>query len=92
MEYADKLVKDGNLTLAYNEFIEVYENTNMFEAGYNAACILEAQEKYEVAQDFLLDLYNRTGNTKALELLKDVRYEIRQRDKLIQQNKTRGLN
>ena len=92
MEYADKLVKDGNLTLAYNEFIEVYENTNMFEAGYNAACILEAQEKYEEAQDFLLDLYNRTGNTKALELLKDVRYEINQRDKLIQQNKTRGLN
>ena len=92
MEYADSLVKEGNLVLAYNEFIKVYETTNMFEAGYNCACILEAQNKYEEAETFLQDLYNKTGNSKALDLLKDVQYEIKQRDKLIQQNRNRGMN
>ena len=92
MEYADSLVKEGNLVLAYNEFMKVYETTNMFEAGYNCACILEAQNKYEEAETFLQDLYNKTGNSKALDLLKDVQYEIKQRDKLIQQNKNRGMN
>lgn len=91
MKYADDLVKDGNLTFAYKEYMEIFEKTNMFEAGYNAACILEAQGKYEEAETLLLDLYNLSGNSKALELLKDVRYEILQRNKLIQQDKTRGL-
>jgi hypothetical protein len=91
MKYANDLVKDGNLTFAYKEYIEIFERTNMFEAGYNAACILEAQGKYEEAETLLLNIYNTSGNSKALELLRDIRYEISQRNKLIQQNQTRAL-
>lgn len=92
MKYADELVKNGNLTLAYKEFIACSNQTGMFEAGYNAACILEAQEKYTDAESLMLELYNRTGNTKAKEALNDIRYEINSKKRFETQQETRTKN
>ena len=89
MEYADKLAKDGRLTLAYKEFLEIYNSTGMFEAGYNAAIILVAQEKYEEASDLMSDVYRTSGNLKARDALKEIQFEIQSRDKLQKQTETR---
>ena len=89
MEYADNLTKDGRLALAYKEFLEIYNSTGMFEAGYNAAIILVAQEKYEEASELMSDVYRTSGNIKAREALKEIQFEIQSRDKLQKQTETR---
>ncbi len=89
MEYADNLTKDGRLALAYKEFLEIYNSTGMYEAGYNAAIILMAQEKYEEASDLMSDIYSSSGNTKARDALKEIQFEIQSRDKLQKQTETR---
>lgn len=85
MENADSLVKSGNLDLAFTEFIKIYNSTSLFEAGYNAACILEAQEKYEEALELMKEIYKKSGNKKAKNALDEIRFEITSRDKLQRQ-------
>ena len=89
MEYADKLAKDGRLTLAYKEFLEIYNSTGMYEAGYNAAIILVAQERYEEASELMSDVYRTSGNLKARDAIKEIQFEIQSRDKLQKQTETR---
>lgn len=85
MKNALELVKDEQYNLAYDEYYDVYEKTGLFEAGYNAACILSVYEMYEDAEKLFLELYNNTGRKEALEALNDVRYEIKARNELLKQ-------
>lgn len=85
MEYADSLAKEGDITLALAEFLEVYESTDSFEAGYNASRILEAQGNFAEAEKIMLALYQKTGNKKALQALNEIRYEMQCANKLQKQ-------
>ena len=89
MEYAKKLVKQSNYLLAYNEYLDVYEKTSMFAAGYNAGCMLFVLERYEEAEAMFEDVYNKTGNPKAQDALREVQTEIRFQEKLDQQANNR---
>lgn len=89
MKYANELAKKGSYTNAYKEFLEVYETTGMFEAGYNAAMLLVVLEKYDDAKILMTELYSQTGSQKARNALKDIQYEIKSREKYLQQQQSR---
>jgi hypothetical protein len=69
--------------------LEVYETTGMFEAGYNAAMLLVVLEKYDDAKILMTELYSQTGNQKAKTAIKDIQYEIKSREKYLQQQQSR---
>lgn len=86
---ADKLADDGMIPESYNAFLKVYKSTGMFEAGYNAAILLEAQGYYQDAEMLMSELYENTKDDRAYEALKDIRYELNQYKKLVNQNQNR---
>jgi TolB-like protein len=59
------LVKGGNYRNAQEEFQRLYQDTGSFEAGYNAALLIEIQGNLEGALAYMQQVYNQTGNPKA---------------------------
>lgn len=76
MEYADKLAEKGYFDESYNKFIEIYRNTGMFEAYYNAAIVLQAKGELQNAKDMMKQLYLQTFDSRAERALKDIEDEI----------------
>lgn len=76
MKYADKLAERGYYKESYEKYMEVYRFTGLFEAGYNAAIVLEAQGNYYEARDLMKSLYLQTLNYKAERALADIEKEI----------------
>lgn len=87
---ADSMADDGMIRESGELFYNVYQETGMFEAGYNAALIFEALGEYRQAEAIMQDLYNATADSRALSALKDIQNEIKQYEKLIEQNKQRN--
>lgn len=86
MELANKYAKNGLIEESYKKYVSIYEASYLFEAGYNAAVILEAQGRLEEAQELARKL-TRTGDKRAFKLLNDINYEIKQRDAYLSQQK-----
>lgn len=76
MKTADRFVKDGLLESARTLYLKIYDSRGYFEAGYNAAIILEAQGRYEDAYTEMHDLYLAFGDKRAATAMNDIRYEI----------------
>lgn len=90
MEEANRLAKNGAISQSRELFESVYESTGLFEAGYNAAAILEAQGKYDEAKELAEELVQKTGHKKAIRLLDDINYENSMNEKLKKQNEARS--
>lgn len=82
MKNADKLASSNYLVESYNEFYRIYEETGLFEAGYNAAVLKEAMGMLSEAQNMMNDLYNKTKDKRAYDALIDINNEIYQANKL----------
>ena len=82
MKLANEFVKDGQINIAKEEYLEVYKQTGLLEAGYNAARLLEAQGNYEEAEKIMFEIYYLSGNKKASNALNDIRYEIKAAKKM----------
>ena len=82
MKLANEFIKNGQINLAKEEYLEVYKQTGLLEAGFNAARLLEAQGNYEEAEKIMFEIYQKTANKKAFNTLNDIRYEIRAAKKL----------
>ncbi len=82
---ADGLAKKGFYEEALEGFTAVYESTEMFEAGYNAAILMEALGYLDKAEESMNNLYIVYGNKKALSALKDIRTEKAKAAKLQRQ-------
>ena len=82
MKLANEFVKNGQINLAKEEYLEVYKQTGLLEAGYNAARLMEAQGNYEEAEKIMFEIYQKTANKKVYNALNDIRYEIRAAKKL----------
>lgn len=82
MKYANELVKNGQINLAKEEYLKVYKQTGLLEAGYNAARLMEAQGNYEEAEALMSEIFYISNNKKASRALNDIRYEIRAARKL----------
>ena len=90
MDTAYEFLKLGNKDDARDLYLEVYEKTGDFTAGYNAAMLLEAEGNLDEARILLATLVRETGNKKAVKALSSVEYEITQRDKLRAQESARN--
>jgi hypothetical protein len=86
---AHKLTKQGLYPLAQSAFMTLYEQQGIFEAGYNAALLLEATGQLETAEQLMLQLFVATNNKKAEKALKEIQKEIRYAQRLQYQKQAR---
>lgn len=86
MKVANELAKNGFTEESYEKYISIYNQRKIFEAGYNAAIILEAQGKFKEAQTLAEELVRKFGDKRAMTLLKDIRNEIALAEKYENQN------
>ena len=85
MKAADKLAKDSYLQSASQEFTRIYEDTDLIEAGYNAAILQEALGNLSLAEKMMEELYQAHPDSRVAKGLSDIRYEITQAKKLQKQ-------
>ena len=82
MKNADKLAKKNCITESYDEFIRIYRETELFEAGYNAAVLQLALGNLNTAKEIMEELYNKSFDKRALDALSDINNEIYQAQRL----------
>lgn len=89
MKYADKLADKGYLEESYNQYMSIYESTGLFEAGYDAAIVLEAQGKFVEARKLMKSLYEKTSDSRAAKELESIENEINLQKRLVDQENKR---
>ena len=82
MKLAKEFIKNGQINLAKEEYLKVYKQTGLLEAGFNAARLMEVQGNYEEAEKIMFEIYQNSANKKVYSALNDIRYEIRAAKKL----------
>lgn len=87
-KYADKLAKDGYVKESYEAFTNLYKATEMMEAGYNAAILLEAMGNLTEAEELMMKLYKKFPVQEVKAGLYDIQNEIKQAKKLKTQTET----
>lgn len=89
MEYANKLADKGYYQDSYNEFMRIYNETGLMEAGYNAAVVLEAMGRFVEAQRLMTQVYDNSWDKRAKKELDSINDEISKQKKFNDQNKKR---
>lgn len=89
MNTAYQLAKEGLYPLAQTAFMNVYQQDGLFEAGYNAARLLEATKELEAAEQLMGQLFFTTNNKKAEKALQEIQREIRYAQRLHYQKQAR---
>jgi hypothetical protein len=89
MDTAHKLTKQGLYPLAQSAFMTLYEQQGIFEAGYNAALLLEATGQLQKAEELMSKIFVATNNKKAEKALKEIQKEIRYAQRLQYQKQAR---
>lgn len=92
MESANELAKNGLTSQAQIAFMGIYQDTGSFEAGYNAARLLEAADQLDQAAQLMYQIYMETHHKKAEKALKEILKEIEYAERLQQQLKARNNN
>ena len=82
MKAAQQLAKDGFYPQAQKAYMNIYEQQGIFEAGYNAALLLEATGKLKEAEELMSQLLFFTSNKEASKALQEIQQEIRYSDRL----------
>lgn len=90
MKVADSLADDGYFARSYEAFYEIYKNEKIFEAGYNSVILLEAQGKFEEAEQLAEEIAATMPDEKIFSALSDIRYELNSAKKLEKQNEDRN--
>lgn len=90
MKVADSLADDGYFARSYEAFYEIYKNEKIFEAGYNSVILLEAQGKFEEAEQLAEEIAATMPDEKIFSALSDIRYELNLAKKLEKQNEDRN--
>lgn len=89
MKTANELAKNGFLNKAQEMYLSLYYSVGYFEAGYNAAMLMQAQGDLYKAEDLILELLRSYNDKRASKALKDIDYEISLAEKLKSQNAAR---
>lgn len=76
VDYADSLIKAHDYATAKDVYLELYNSTGSFEAGFNAASIMQILGDFEDAEKLMSKLYEQSGNKKASKALSDIRKEM----------------
>ena len=85
MKAADELADNSMHEKASAEFTKIYEETGLVEAGYNAAILQEALGNLSLAEEMMLEVYQRYPDNRVAKGLDDIRYEINQANRLNKQ-------
>ncbi len=85
MKAADDMANNSMLEKASAEFTKIYEESNLVEAGYNAAVLQEALGNLSLAERMMEELYLKNPDNRVAKGLEDIRYEIRQANRLKKQ-------
>lgn len=76
MEKAEELAKNDLIEQSYRLYMQIYKKRNLFEAGYNAAVILEAMTEFDEALELAEELSSKFNEKKAYRLVNDIKNEI----------------
>lgn len=90
MKTADKLAREGKVKESYTLFLNIYEETNLFEAGYNSAVLQQALGNFYIAEKLMSDLYKKTSDSRCLSALSDIRVEINQAKRFLEQTEEKS--
>src|SRR5574344_3049111 len=90
MKTADELAKQGLIGQSLEKFREVYELRGTFEAGYNAAKLLQAEGRLDDEYHLRNELDDNTGDKRAVQGLSQIDYERKQARRLQNQQAARG--
>lgn len=85
MKDAEKLAKKGQIVLSKNQYLALYKTFGYFEAGYNAALLLQAFGDLQEAKKLMTQVYNATGDSRAHTALDNINYEIQSASRLKKQ-------
>lgn len=88
MKAADELAGNSMLKKASEEFSNIYKETGLVEAGYNAAILQEALGNLSLAESMMLEVYNNCPDSRVSKGLSDIRYEIEMANRLNKQIKS----
>ena len=79
---ADELAKNNKIKEASESFLEIYDDSGIVEAGYNAAILQEALGNLSEAENLMLEVYNANPDSRVEKGLTDIRNEIGMANKL----------
>ena len=85
MKAAEELAESSMLAKASDEFQQIYEDTGLVEAGYNAAILQEALGNFTKAEKMMIEVYNANPDSRVAKGLADIQYEISQANRLKKQ-------
>lgn len=91
MKDAKNYAKDGHLIKAKDKYLEIFLETGLFEAGYNAALLYQALGDLDEAELLMNRIYNETGSSEVLDALADIRKEKEYSQKLQEQTELREI-
>lgn len=90
MKAADELADKSQLKDACKAFNDIYRETGLVEAGYNAAVLLEAMGELSLAEELMVYVYEKNPDKRVAKGLADIRYEISQANRLDKQINSSG--
>jgi hypothetical protein len=85
MEAADRLVKDGFIQRAVEEYGAIYARKNNFAAGYNEALLMQALGDLEGSLVKMKALADAFADRRALAAARDIEQEIASAERLSEQ-------
>ena len=92
MKAADELAENSMVSKASEEFSKIYKESDLMEAGYNAAILQEALGNLSEAERMMLEVYEKHPDSKVANGLADIRYEINQANRLKKQIKETDIS
>ncbi len=88
---AQEMAKNGLTKEAQEKFAEIYSKTQNFEAGYNAAILMQVNGDLNNSYDLMKELSNVSSDKQVFNSLKDIQFEIDSAKKLQLQNAARSM-
>ena len=85
MKAADEMAERSMIEKASDEFQNIYKETGLVEAGYNAAILQEAMGNLSKAEKMMTEVYNANPDSRVGKGLADIQYEINQANRLKKQ-------
>ena len=72
MRKAYKLFAEGKYSASMQSYLEIYKNTNLFEAGYNAVRLMQIKGDLESAKNLSNELFAKFKDTRIASVLHEI--------------------
>lgn len=72
MRKAYNMFAEGKYSAAMQSYLEIYKQSNLFEAGYNAARLMQIKGDLEAAKKLSTELFAKFKDTRAANILNEI--------------------